>query len=228
MVSAYVQDCWLRADGPIYYTTREIGRLYETGDHIHNFALTYALGFATAPYHINEQRPTYQADLAIVTAQNIYITPATPRRVTHTISSLKFGGEHWQEKERKKSETGNVPNYGRIKEIAPGSEFSFWVISSEPVHVVRWIRLGLWMTKCEVQVLAAGTVPEKQGTYQYGDALNPLDLDATLLAFDIVPMPPNSLIRNATVTGQWLIGRLSGQPSDVHLPARMSYLRQTL
>jgi len=34
----------------LFFATREIGRLYETGRYLHNYALTYALGLATSPY----------------------------------------------------------------------------------------------------------------------------------------------------------------------------------
>ncbi len=217
MATAYVQDCLLRADSPIYYATREVGRLYETGDHIHNFALTYALGFAQVPYHITRLQPTYQQDLAAVTAQGIYVTPATPRHVTHMISTIKFGSECWREPERNTNK--NYPNYGRIKEIAPGSEFTFCVVSTMPVTLPRWIRLGIWLGKCEVIMQTEGTVTERQKSDIYPNALNPLDLESPAANYDIVPMPPNSLIRNVRYAGHWLVG------DHVRIPANMAYLR---
>jgi len=66
----YIQSCVLRADGPIYYATREIGRLYETGDHLHNYALTYALGFARSAYHADSLSPTYREQWRIRHAGN--------------------------------------------------------------------------------------------------------------------------------------------------------------
>ncbi|MEZ4644815.1 MAG: hypothetical protein R3E31_19140 [Chloroflexota bacterium] len=43
-------------------TTREIGRLYETGRYLHNYALTYALELAVAPL-FSEQMPRYAEQL---------------------------------------------------------------------------------------------------------------------------------------------------------------------
>ena len=37
--------CRLVLHENLYYATREVGRLYETGRCLHNYALTYALGF---------------------------------------------------------------------------------------------------------------------------------------------------------------------------------------
>jgi len=42
--------CRLTFHENLFYATREMGRLYETGRYLHNYALTYALGLAVAPY----------------------------------------------------------------------------------------------------------------------------------------------------------------------------------
>jgi CRISPR-associated protein Csc1 len=228
----FVQECTLRADGPIYYATREVGRLYETGDHLHNYALTYALGFAQAPYHVESLRPSYAEHLAGVTQRGVYVTPAMPFRVAHTISSLKFGFEKWHEDTDKKK-AGNYPNYGRIKEIAPGSLFRFCVLSSAPISLPHWIRLGIWMTKCEVIVNALGYLNESSDVrlMRCEYTLNPLDLPSMPFNFDIVPMPPSSLIRFPQLEGIWLTGALTdahGQDHKIALPAEMRYLRQEI
>jgi len=226
----YIQQCILRADGPIYYATREVGRLYETGDHLHNYALTYALGFAQSAYHVDSLNPAYTEQLSTATARGIYVTPGTPHRVTHMISSLKFGGETWHEDTAKKK-TGNYPRYGRIKEIAPGSTFDFYVLSPEPLWLPHWVRVGIWMTKCEITIEAAGYVEESHtdALQSCPVALNPLDLVADPYNFDIVPMPPNSLIRHAQIGGNWLIGSIptiEGNLHKVRLPGEMRYMQQ--
>jgi CRISPR-associated protein Csc1 len=226
----YVQQCVLRADGPIYYATREVGRLYETGDHLHNYALTYALGLAQSAYHVDSLQPSYQEHLSEVSARGIYVTPGTPRRITHMISSLKFGKETWHEDPGAKK-TGNYPRYGRVKEIAPNSEFVFHVLSPAPIPLPRWVRVGIWMTKCEITIEAAGQISEAAPPLQpiVATALNPLDLTTEASAFDIIPMPPNSLIRFAVMSGAWLRGKVPdgrGQQVSIDLPAGMRYLAQ--
>jgi len=223
----YIQSCLLRADGPIYYATREIGRLYETGDHLHNYALTYVLGFARSAYHADSLSPTYREQLGEVSTRGVYVTPGTPRHVEHMISSLKFGKETWHEDPGAKK-TGNYPRYGRIKEIAPGSEFAFYVLSPAPLPIPHWVRVGVWMTKCEVTVTAAGFVNESVDRADVVTwALNPLDLATEPRAFDIVPMPPNSLIRHTQLIGRWWTGELAGERSEkVSIPSNMSYLSQ--
>lgn len=223
MNQAIVMDCLLRADSPIYYATREIGSFYETGDHLHNFALSFALGFGLVAneYYVTAKKPNYAEHLAPLTENGIYVTPATPRQVSYTFSNLKFGSEQWHEPER--DTNFNIPNYGRIKEIAPGSEFGFRIIAPQALNIPRWIRMGIWMGKCEVMVQKSWSVTLRQAEYQYSDALNPLDLpqEGRLEGYDIVPMPPTSLIRNATYHGDWWV-----QGNEVRIPARMSYLRR--
>lgn len=217
-----ILDCLLRVDSPIYYATREVGRLYETGDHLHNYALTYALGLVKNPYHTTATRPTYKADFAPLIEQGIYVTPAAPQDVSHMVSQIKFGSESLHENiggERKK---GNYPNFGRIKEIAPMSTFRFFVLTSVSLTLPRWIRLGIWMSKCEVVVqrVLSPTISHSGGTVVA--ALNPLDLPALPNSYDIVPMPPNSLIRNAAYDGEAWIA--NDGLRDIRLPTQMRYL----
>jgi hypothetical protein len=63
----------------------------------------------------------------------------------------------------------------------------------------------------------------KNGTHTYREALNPLDLppEGQLQGYDIVPMPPTSLIRNVTYSGAWW------ENSDLRIPANMAYLRRS-
>jgi len=39
----HIQRCTLTLQESVYYATREMGTLYETGNYLHNYALTYAL-----------------------------------------------------------------------------------------------------------------------------------------------------------------------------------------
>lgn len=221
MSKAYVLDCLLRVDSPLYYATREIGSLYETGDHLHNFALTYAMGLVTSDtytYHVTEHTPRYVEHLTKVTESGSYVTPATPLRVNYMFSNLKFGSERWHEPDRDTNK--NIPNYGRIKEIAPGSEFRFCVISNAPLRLPRWIRLGIWMSICEVIIQGQYAATRRTKTETYRGTLNPLDMAVGAQRFDIVPMPPNSLIKNVVYKGDWWVA-----DNGFQIPADMAYLQ---
>ncbi len=48
----------------LFFATTERGKVAETGPFIHNYALTYALGWAIAPWRNEVQKPHYREDLA--------------------------------------------------------------------------------------------------------------------------------------------------------------------
>lgn len=194
-----IQHCKLTLHEPLFFATREIGRLYETGRYIHNYALTYAFGLVTTPFHVAEHVPTYGADLADVVEQGVYVTPAQPVQVAFQLATFKYGEEvsHVEMEQA----TRNTPSFGRAKEIAPGSTFECYVLSREPVTLPRWIRLGKWMSKTLVETKPL-YVKQVARPYRAACVLNPLDVpDGTLRAFDIVSMPPSSLVANGQLDG---------------------------
>jgi CRISPR-associated protein Csc1 len=194
-----IAHCRITLHESLFFATREIGRLYETGRYLHNYALAYALRFVQASYFMAEQVPTYSADLALLNEQGVYITPAQPITATFQLATFKYGEEllHVEMQQA----TRNTPSFGRAKEIATGSVFECYVLSEEPVHLPRWIRLGKWHSKALVESQEV-EVQEQSKPYTAVCALNPLDVpEGMLRTFDIVSMPPSSLITNARLDG---------------------------
>jgi CRISPR-associated protein Csc1 len=113
----------------------------------------------------------------------------------------------------------NIPSFGRAKEIAPESQFEFFVISEKALTFPHWIRLGKWMSKAEIKVDDLGQPKQKQGEINCPYPLNPLDVMFThrVISYDVINMPPVSLIRNVKLEGFYY------QTGDIKLPARMSY-----
>ena len=67
----------------------------------------------------------------------------------------------------------------------------------------RWIRLGKWHSKALVEAEEIA-VKQRSGEYVAACPLNPLDVPAGVLrAFDIVSMPPSSLVANARCSGDY-------------------------
>src|SRR5947209_14620789 len=58
----------------LFFATTERGKVAETGPFIHNYALTYALGWASSPWRNEIQKPHYHEELAQVGRR--YVTPA--------------------------------------------------------------------------------------------------------------------------------------------------------
>ncbi len=195
-----IYRCRLVLHDALFYATREIGRLYETGRYLHNYALTYAFGLVQSPWFHAEQVPHYASDLDAL-ADQVYVTPAEPLAVSFQLATFKYGEEllhvEMQQAER------NTPSFGRAKELAPESVLQCYVLSGQPITLPRWIRLGKWHSKTLVEGERI-EAKERSGDYVAACALNPLDVPTGVLrAFDIISMPPSSLVANAHCTGDY-------------------------
>lgn len=192
--------CRLMLHENLYYATREVGRLYETGRCLHNYALTYALGLAVAPYFHGRQVPHYQEDLDPLNERGIYVTPARGVEVQYALNTFKFASNLYHVEMEKSSR--NTPTFGRAKEIALGSVFEFAVLSErEPLRLPRWVRLGLWRSKAALTWEEIEAAPPRPAVFTAGVPLNPLDVPGRLVVFDLISMPPVSLVVNAQVEG---------------------------
>lgn len=207
----YVLRCVLTLHEPLFFATRETGRLYETGRYLHNYALTYALGLAQAPYFNLVQVPRYAADLKVLIERECYVTPGQPLMLNYQLATIKYGDErtHTEMLQGRL----NTPSFGRAKEIAPESTFQCYVLSATPIRLPRWIRLGKWHSKTLVEVEEIA-VQCGNGDYIAACPLNPLDVPPDVLrAFDIISMPPSSLVANARCSGEhYVIERGQGIP----------------
>ncbi|NNJ09272.1 type I-D CRISPR-associated protein Cas5/Csc1 [Chloroflexales bacterium ZM16-3] len=210
----HIYRCTLTLQEPLFFATREIGRLYETGRYLHNYALTYALGLVHAPYFNAVQVPRYADELQPLNLQSCYVTPANPLEVSFYLATIKYG----EEVTRTEMLPGrlNTPSFGRAKEIAPESTFACYVVSAAPLRLPRWVRLGKWHSKALVDVTEL-EVREASGDYTAACPLNPLDVPAgALRAFDIISMPPASLVANARCSGpHYALGGGRGLPTGM-------------
>ena len=213
----------------LYYATREMGRLYETEKVIHNWALTYALGLIQKPYRSFDSVPTYKEDLAVINEASVYVTPAKPIRYDYVISTFKFADNRHRpfstvSNARKKAlgiTVTNKPSFGRAKELAPESEFEFFIIGELPDRLPKWIRLGLWMSKARIEVKKELSLTPKRGNFTCSHLLNPIDLPILPELYDLISMPPVSLLQNARFNGEYV------EFGDVCLPTSMAYFAAT-
>ena len=204
----------------LFYATREVGRLYETGRYLHNYALTYALGLANAPYFQSLQSPNYAEELGALNQKGIYVTPARGLDVRYQLVTFKFANNAYRVKMEQGSR--NIPSFGRAKEIAVGSAFEFGVIHQETLKLPRWVRMGLWRSKGLLEVLGeAESKPVPEKTQTAGLPLNPLDVDGNFQIYDLISMPPSSLVDNARLETNWLKAEVTSR--IVYFPAGMKY-----
>lgn len=221
----------------LYFATREIGRLYETEPIIHNYALCYALGLIDSDIHstrvreedsyryfCREQIPKYEEHLTPLNQQGIYITPA--RSVFHktVLNTWKYANVNYHVEMEKTQK--NIPSFGRNKEIAPESVFEFFAIAEKELKFPKWIRLGKWLSKAEVEVKNFRELKpsrsQKEFTFPY--PLNPLDVmfSHRAMSYDVVNMPPVSSIKNVKLVGKYYDFEVS-KNFKLKIPALMEY-----
>jgi CRISPR-associated protein Csc1 len=211
----------LTLQDPLYFATRELGRLYVTEHYLHNYALTYALGFAKSSYHDMEHIPHYEEDIAPLNQQknSIYVTPAKAIDFNYVTHTYKWANLNYHVEMEQISK--NIPTYGRIRELAPESSFEFFILAKNPLQrIPKWIRLGKWMSKADLKITQELNISApKNGDFTVYHPLNPLDVmfSHQVLSYDTVNMPPVSLIRNVSINGHFY------DVDGFKIPARMEY-----
>ena len=218
----HVYQIGIELHDPVFFASREMGYLFETAPYIHNYALTYALEFACSPWHSSVQVPLYKAQLEPLNDEGIYVFPAISQNWGRVIEVWKYerSGEWFHRRQSTQSDTAvNLPLLGRSMSIAIGTMFQSYVVSHVPLLIPRWIRLGKTASKCEVFVKKIDAIL-CLGSFYCSHPLNPLDaMDVqTISAYDVVNMPPTSLIKNIHCYGEYFnIG-------DECIPANMEYV----
>jgi len=229
-----IYHCILELHDSLYFATREIGRLYETEPVLHNYALSYVLGLIDNPqyntvvseehayrYFCSEQVPKYEEHLTPLNQQGIYVTPA--RAVSHTavLNTWKYADNRYHVEMEPTSK--NIPSFGRTKEIAPESQFEFFIVSQNSLTLPKWVRIGKWASKAELKVKMLSNPKLHQASeFTYPYPLNPLDVMFTnqILSYDTINMPPVSLIRNVRMVGEFYTVE---NESGLKIPAKMQY-----
>ena len=229
---AFIYRCQIELHDSLYFATREIGRLYETEPVIHNYALCYALGLVDSEiysttvseehsyrYFCPEQIPKYEWHLTALNQQGIYVTPGRSISHSSTLNTWKYANNNYHVEMEKTQK--NIPSFGRTKEIAPESKFEFFIISEKPLKLAKWIRLGKWRSKAAVEILEQKELrrspSETDFTFPY--LLNPLDVmfSHQVISYDVVNMPPVSLIQNVKMLGRYY------EFDKLKIPACMEY-----
>lgn len=219
-----------------FFSSREVGNFYQTEPLIGNYALCYALGLAVSAYenrgeiHYAEHLGTLNEQGVYVTPAQIVGQPrfkieqfnAMPDSYWYAMGNnalitkpdgwdAQKSGSVWHIIERatgkrKKVNTSNSPQIGRVKMLGIGNHARFYLLcEGELPRIPSYIRLGKWNSKAK---LRAETVTfdiverERAGGLPL---LNPVDLaDSTALqAFDMIGIHPVPLIRNAVASGRF-------------------------
>ena len=217
---------------PVFFASRELSDTYYTEGTIGNYALAYALGWARSPYRLLGQatgRPTYLEDLTPLVGLR-YILPAWPAEGSASFRFERFNAlsdSYWYamtnnrvataredlplKRTGKKPNTfrpSNFPQTGRLRVIERGNRFQTLVFGD--AELPEYIRVGKFMSKVRVEICSevrVATLPPDE--YDCRTYLNSADLPPglALLNFDLISIPPASLLKNLRFRGAaWQVG----------------------
>lgn len=217
---------------PIFFASRELSDTYYTEGTIGNYALAYALSWARSPYRLtgtDTHRPRYLEDLTPL-SQDCYILPAWPVNQQISFRFERFNGlsdAYWYAMTNNRVATAredlaivrsgkkpgtfrpsNFPQTGRLRVIERNNRFQTLVFGNYPLP--EYIRVGKFMSKVRVDIIEEWKIiPQPTDTYTCNTYLNGADLPPTLqlMAFDVISIPPVSLLKNLQFHGEaWQIG----------------------
>ncbi len=231
--SAYLVELWCTE--PVFFASRELSDTYYTEGTIGNYALAYALGWARSPYRLVGQdtgQPRYLEDL-IPLAKQCYVLPASPIEGNLSYRFERFNAlsdAYWYamtnnrvttaredlplKRTGKKPNTyrpSNFPQTGRLRMIERGNRLQTVVFGN--CELPEYIRVGKFMSKVRVDVvreLSIAMLPPDE--YRCNVYLSAADIppDLSLLAFDLISIPPVSLLKNLQFYGTaWRVGNLT-------------------
>src|SRR5438128_3438987 len=176
----------------LFFATTERGKVAETGPFIHNYALTYALGWATSLWRNEEQRPHYREELARVGQR--YVTPARLVRGSYVLSQYNTMSESYS---LGKAQSIGYPDWGFIKCFRPGTIFRFYVLGAEEVQFPHFLRLGKFMAKTLLSTTAAHKIQQRREWPQEQEIARGQGTQPLLNLYDL-PGPARPVIYNIT------------------------------
>ncbi|HKZ79721.1 MAG TPA: type I-D CRISPR-associated protein Cas5/Csc1 [Anaerolineae bacterium] len=218
----HLYRCDLILHDYLFFATTERGKVAETGPFVHNYALTYALGWARSAWYSETQEPHYPEELAAAwRTEAAYVTPATLLRGGYLINQYNTMPESYG---LGKGQSIGYPDWGFAKCLRPAAHFRFYVVSRNLKMLPRFIRLGKFMAKAEVRAEHARRIERATGTCIANALLAWDDLKATPTVFDLTANAlPTRLINQGRFTNA---DHLRAEFSDgrVVLPLAAGYL----
>lgn len=203
----------------LFFVSREFNTYTQVQPHIHNYALTYALGAQFIIGSVgNEPRYSELEDF------DLYATPALPERtpsyVGHTYNSVCSRTNITQS-------PLNVPALGRISKITPMSApFSFMVFASSNRKPPLYARVGKKSCICRIRY---EELPIEEICLEPDDAIttmvcfNPMDLSVNDIIYsaDMIMTYPSPIARTMTVKAPHFEFKLNDEILSIPIPKHL-------
>jgi CRISPR-associated protein Csc1 len=211
----------------LWFSSLEISKTAATLPLIHNYALSYAISRYSYGLY-SGSRPRYATDLDAMPA---YATPARPRGL---VSRTRFTQNAVNSRTLRTDDAprgANSPSLGWRLVLDPvwadgpsdrGSVgFDFYLFAPASFAPPAVIRLGkkgcpVRLEWTEVKAPVARFVEE---AVQPTHAVNPLDVQGEITAYEPMPIPPHLVLRVAEIRNDWFV--FSSQ-DRVHVPRRLT------
>ncbi len=215
-----IYRCDLSLHDYLFFASTERGKVAETSPFVHNYALTYALGWAQVVWYNGQQKAHYPTDLEPI--QDRYITPA---RLIQGMSMVVQYNTLSEKLKTVKPQSIGYPDWGFIKCFKPGTLFRAYVISHEQKMLPRYIRLGKFMAKTRVDVAPASHVEQRRGACKVAHLLNWSDLREKPLTFNVQATSlPSRLVSQASFEDITFLHATFFDGDEINLPLGMRYL----
>lgn len=211
----------------LWFSSFEISKTAATLPLIHNYALSYALSGYSYGLYVGST-PRYADDL---NAMQAYATPARPqapsprtRLTQNAVNSLTLRTDD-------APRGSNSPALGwrlvldPVWHNAAGADdlpgFSFYLFarsSFRPPAVVRLGKKGC-PVRLDWQEITGAVAIFTDKTIRPTHAVNPLDVQGKIVAYDPLPIPPHLIFRVAEIQKDWFV--FAGE-HRVHVPRRFT------
>lgn len=221
----HLWQCDLTLHDYLLFSTIKRGRINETGEFIHNYALTYAMGWTSAKWHMEKQEPQYEQELSKI--KGAYITPAyllsgSSLLISHRtdINSYALSG----------SSESRDRNYGIVKCFKPGSVFRFYILARSHLdNIPPLVRMGKLMAKAEITTQCPTELAVAEGDYTVSALLNWSDIVIKPSLCDVIVYAlPGRLIQNARFAGTRYLEAKFANGNVENLPLEMGYCQKEL
>ena len=215
--------CDLTLHDYLFFATTRRGHISETGQFIHNYSLTYALGWAELEWHVERQEPQYARQLSKV--KDIYVTPANLLTGDYILIPYRTETESYA-----LSTIPNLNSISYIKCFRPGSVFRFYLLAR--FHLDRippLVRLGRSMAKAEIVAQHPTELEIAEGSYTASSLLNWDDMAVKPILCDVIVYAlPGRLVENARFVGVRYLKAEFADGQEARLPLEMGYFQKEL
>jgi CRISPR-associated protein Csc1 len=225
MSEIHIRRCNLTLHDYLFFATTRRGYVTETGQFIHNYSLTYALGWAKSEWHVERQEPQYAQQLSKV--KGIYVTPANLLTGDSVLIPYRSETEGYGLSTITDS---NGMSYGIIKGFRPGSVFRFYLLARFHLdEIPPLVRLGRSMAKAGIATQCPTELEVTEGDYTASSLLNWADMAVKPSLCDVIVYAlPGRLIENARFVGTRYLKAEFVDGEEVRLPLEMGYFRKDL